>query len=253
MTKVAIVVAMERELHPLVDGWTKRSFVYAGKTYRCFESGEWIAVAGGIGCGCAESAARAVTETFHPQTLLSAGLAGALVPGIEAGSLVHPDVIVDAASGSEYSSPANAIAPGGVLVTSGEIAGQGAKDRLAQRFHARAVDMEAAGVAKVAQELNTGFVCVKAVSDEYELRLPPLNAFVDRDGNFQVARFGIWAAVRPWRWPAVFRLASNTGRATRVLSGWLRKHLNDNFPGPTVVKLNTGKHLENANANCQQS
>lgn len=252
MTKVAVIAAMERELYPLVEGWTRTSFQHAGQVFRCFENGESMALAGGIGGRCAERAARAVVETRHPQTLISAGLAGALIRGLKAGSVIHPDLIVDAASGSEYcragSSPA-----GEVLVSSGEVADPESKEQLATRFRAVVVDMEAAGVAKVAMELKVGFHCVKAISDEYDFVLPPLNSFVDSEGRFQVVRFAIWAALRPWRWLATLRLARNTSLATQTLSDWLRKNLNDDLLGPTVVTLSAGQDFKNANANRQQS
>jgi hypothetical protein len=249
VTKIAVIAAMERELFPLVEGWTRTSFQHAGKVFQCFENGEWVALAGGIGCGCAERAARAVVETCHPQTLISAGLAGALVRGLEAGSVVHPDLVVDATSGAEYRR-AGSSSSGPVLVTAGEVAGPVSKEQLAKRFQAAVVDMEAAGVAKVAMAMNVGFYCVKAVSDEYHFVLPPLNSFVDSEGRFQIVRFAIWAALRPWRWSAILRLARNTSLATRALSDWLRKNLNN---GPTVVTLSAGQRFKNANANRQQS
>jgi nucleoside phosphorylase len=252
VTTVAVIVAMDRELHPLVDGWTRKSLENAGKIFDCFENGDWLAVAAGIGCRRAETAARAVIEACHPHTLVSAGLAGALVRGLEAGSIVRPDVIVDAATGTGYCRVTGIAPAAEVLVSSSEVADRGSKEDLAKRFHARAVDMEAAGVAKVAQQLNVGFHCVKAISDEYDFALPPLNSFVDEEGNFQVGRFSVWAALRPWHWPAVFRLARNTSRATRALATWLRKNLNDNLLGPTLVTLKAG-HFETANGNCQQS
>jgi len=46
---------------------------------------------------------------------------------------------------------------GGVLVSSGEIAGAEAKRELVNRFHGLVVDMEAAGVAKVAQQEQMDF------------------------------------------------------------------------------------------------
>jgi nucleoside phosphorylase len=253
MTRVAVIAAMDRELRPLVAGWTKKSFHHAGTGFRYFEHGDCVAVAGGIGCGCSARVARAVIEVFRPRTVISTGLAGGLVPGLRAGTVVHPHVVVDAATGTEYGCRLNSIARGGgVLVSSDEVAGPESKDQLAQRFHALVVDMEAAGVAKVAQELGTGFCCVKAVSDEYDDALPPLNRFVGPEGVFRVGRFGVWVALRPWRWPATFRLARNTSRATGALSDWLGKNLNDNLPGPTVVTLRSG-YFENANANRQQS
>jgi hypothetical protein len=75
-------------------------------------------------------------------------------------------VVVDAADGTEYRCVADGNhVSGGVLVTSAEVVGVEAKKELVNRFHGLVVDMEAAGVAKVAQEAQIGFRCVKAISD----------------------------------------------------------------------------------------
>jgi adenosylhomocysteine nucleosidase len=134
-----------------------------------------------------------------------------------------------------------------VLVTAAEVAGAESKAALVERFHGLVVDMEAAGVARVAQQFNVGFRCVKAISDEFDFAMPPLNRFVDEAGNFKTGRFTAWAAVRPQHWAVVLRLARNSGRATQALSQWLKKNLTQfaisgNFPPGTVVTLNEYSH-----------
>ena len=246
MSRIAIIVALERELHPLVQGWTRSSFDRGGRIFSCFESGDLIAVAGGIGCRPAELAARAVVEKYQPQTLISAGLAGALIRSLKVGSIVTPNVIVDAANGTEYRcQPSGDVVGGGVLVSADAITGAGAKSALAERFHALVVDMEAAGVAKVAQESNIGFRCVKAISDEFDFAMPPLDAFVDREGNFHTGSFLAWSLIRPQQWLMTIRLARNSARATQALADWLRRTLNGNLSQATVVTLSGAEPFKN--------
>jgi adenosylhomocysteine nucleosidase len=238
MSRIAVIAALERELAPLVRGWARSRLGSSGKSVACFESGELIAVAGGIGCRCAELASRAVVEKYQPRMLISAGLAGALIRSLKVGNIVTPNVIVDAATGTEYRCQLGGdVVGGGVLVSAAEIAGSGSKADLAERFHALVVDMEAAGVAKAAEEFNIGFRCVKVISDELDFAMPPMHRFVDAEGDFQTGKFLEWTALRPQYWPATIRLAHNSGRAARALGDWLRKNLTGNFPQARVVTL----------------
>jgi hypothetical protein len=235
---VAIIAALEHELHPLVDEWNSSLLHSNGKTFRCYHAGGLIALAGGIGCERAELAARAVIENYHPQMLVSAGLAGALIRSLKVGSIVTPNVIVDASTGMEYRcSLGGDVIDGGVLVTAGEIAGVAGKAALVERFHGLVVDMEAAGVARVAQHFKVGFGCVKAISDEFDFVMPPLDRFVDEQGNFQTGKFVGWAALRPQHWANVIRLGRNSRRATRSLSQWLKKNVSDDSRPGAVVTL----------------
>jgi adenosylhomocysteine nucleosidase len=124
-----------------------------------------------------------------------------------------------------------------VLVSAAEIAGQKSKLSLVEHFHGLVVDMEAAGVAKVASESNIAFRCVKAISDELDFAMPPLNQFVDSDGNFSTTSFLAWAAVRPGQWRGILRLARNSSRATDALCSWLRRNVGGDAPPPVVVTL----------------
>ncbi len=118
MSSIAIIAALERELHPLVDEWNSSPLHSNGRTFRCYHSEGLIAVAGGIGCKQAELAARAVMENYHPQMLISVGLAGALIRSLKVGSIVIPNVIVDAATGTEYRCNVGGdVVGGGVLVS----------------------------------------------------------------------------------------------------------------------------------------
>lgn len=241
MSGIAIIAAMERELAPLVRGWKRSTLDCAGRALPCFEkptfeSQEMIAVAAGIGCKNAEQAAKAVVAQYHPAMLVSAGLAGALIRSLKVGSIVTPNVIVDAATGTEYRcATGGGSIGGGILVSSDEVAGAEAKQNLVERFHALIVDLEAAGVAKAAQQSGLGFRCVKAISDEADFVMPPLNRFVDAEGKFQTGRFAGWAAFRPQHWAKIAVLARNSHRATESLCDWLRKNVSTGPAGKVVT------------------
>ncbi|HJX85751.1 MAG TPA: hypothetical protein VJ723_15530 [Candidatus Angelobacter sp.] len=227
MSKIAVITALERELQPWVRGWNQIAIDQNGRRLRGYEKDGTIAVAGGIGCARSEQAANAVVAKCRPQMLISAGLAGALIRSLKVGSVITPNVTVDAASGAEYRSVFGAeMVGGGILVSANEIAeSKDVRADLVERFHALAVDMEAAGVARVAQQEQIAFRCVKAISDEADFQMPPLNKFVDAEGNFQTGKFAVWTSVRPWYWGRTIALAQNTKRATQALCDWLARNV----------------------------
>jgi adenosylhomocysteine nucleosidase len=240
MSKTVIIAAMERELAPLVNGWEKGTLSSGGKTFTLFENDGVIAIISGIGCKNAALAASTVVEKFHPSILMSVGLAGALIRSLKVGSIFTPNVVVDASDSAEYRCAADSSRiSGGVLVSTAEIAGAESKKQLVQGFHALVVDMEAAGVARVAQAANIDFRCVKAISDEADFAMPPMSRFLTADGAFQTGKFAFWAALRPWQWLRVAALARNSGRATRALCGWLATNLTTGSHAKEVVTLNT--------------
>lgn len=246
MSRIAIIAALESELQPLVRKWKKSALSVNGKKLPCYSNDDVVAVAAGIGCRWAEAAAHAIVEEYRPEILVSAGLAGALIRSLKVGSIVLPNVIVDAATGSEYRCDLGGeVIGGGVLVSATEIAGAGNKSALVERFHALVVDMEAAGVAKVAQQRGTGFRCIKAVSDESDFAMPPLNEFVNREGSFQQARFVRWLAVRPQYWAKTIALGRNSARASRALCEWLRQNLGGKLQPARVVTLKEAEYLKN--------
>jgi len=239
MSKVAMIAAMEREVAPLVRGWKKSALAAGGRTFTLFEREGLLAVVSGIGCKNAELAARAVVEQFHPSVLMSVGLAGALIRSLKVGSVFTPSVVVDAIDEAEYRCSAEGgRVSGGVLVSAAEVAGARTKQELVNRFHALVVDMEAAGVARVAQHEHIGFRCAKAISDEADFAMPPMAGFINASGNFQSGKFAVWAALRPWQWARVAALARNSARATRALCNWLEKNLTAGLQVGEVVTLN---------------
>src|SRR5689334_4072179 len=122
--RVAIIVAMEREIAPLLthlkvlkwgDGRvlprTAASYVVAGGAM----AGALIVVAG-IGRKAAAVCTRIVVDRFQPERLLSVGLAGALCAEIRPGQVLRPRVVVEAGTSQKYVTAGNGKS-GEVLVT----------------------------------------------------------------------------------------------------------------------------------------
>ena len=235
---VVIIAAMERELAPLTSDWELNTLHAGEHELICHEGPDVVAVFSGMGCKRAEIAARAAIEKYSPKALVSAGLAGGLMRSLKVGNVVLPNVIIDAATGAEYRCNLGGdVIGGGVLVSSFEIAEKQSKPELVECFHALVVDMEAAGVAKVARESGLRFRCVKAISDELEFAMPPLNRFV-ADGVLQTGKLLRWVTLRPQYWPALITLGINSRRAGKSLCDWLRSHLAGNLQAAKVVTLN---------------
>jgi adenosylhomocysteine nucleosidase len=233
MSTIAIIAALDRELAPLVSKWRSTRITDQGRIFNVFEHENAIAVAGGIGPQAVARAARIIVRHYKPQVLLSAGLAGGLIPSAKVGSVIVPAVVIDAANGTEY----RCYSGEEILVTATEITGIASKQALADRFHATAVDMEAAAVAEIARQEQIAFRCVKAISDEVDFAMPPLNQFVDQQGRFQNARFTAWLAVHPQYWSATAALARNSKSASQALCKYLSKHVSNGFQSHLVDKI----------------
>jgi adenosylhomocysteine nucleosidase len=226
MSRVAIVAALEREVRPLVRGqikdWRVSEKDVAGRRFRFFEKDDTVLVCGGIGAEAARRAADAVIAIFAPKAVYSAGFAGALDPGLKVGDIVQPRRVVDAGDGSSVDLHRGDLDCGdGVLVSFGSVASPAQKAKLRDSFGAQAVDMEAAAVARAAEARGVEFAVVKVISDDSSF--PSMERFVDSNGRFLEGRFAWFAAVRPWLWPQVARLARNSNRASRSLCDWLGK------------------------------
>jgi adenosylhomocysteine nucleosidase len=218
MPKIAIVAALEREVRPLVSDWRVAEKKFEGRSFRFFEKDETVVVCGGIGAEAARRGAEAVISIFSPAVIYSAGFAGALDPAMKAGAILRPGRVVNARDASSVMVEGGQ----GILVTSGSVADPAQKAKLREAFGAVAVDMEAAAVARAADTHGIAFAAVKVISDEADFNFPSTERFVDSAGNFNEARFAMFAALRPWLWLRVIQLARNSKRASRLLCDALR-------------------------------
>ena len=217
--KLALVAALEREIAPLIENWTRIQREYAGRKFTFFEQGEMVAVCGGIGLEPARRSAGAVIALYHPTRIYSVGFAGALHAEMQVGDIFSPAVVIDARDGSRTQLEAGE----GTLVTFMGVAGAEQKAKLAGAYGARAVDMEAAAVAAAARAHGITFGATKVISDELEFEMPGMARSINSAGQFNTASFALFAAPRPWLWKPVATLAMNSRKAARALSSNLER------------------------------
>jgi adenosylhomocysteine nucleosidase len=211
--KVVLVAALEREVRGLTKRWRSIEREYEGRRFKFFESGQSVLVCGGIGAEAARRATEAAIVFYQPELVQSVGFAGALDPGLKVGEIFSPSRVIDARDGSSVETGSGC----GVLVSASAVAGVKEKAKLAESYGAQAVDMEAAAVARGAQARGVRFTAVKAISDESDFAMPATDGFVDEKCQFQTGKFVVFAAVRPWLWLRVIRLARNSAKASRAL------------------------------------
>ena len=237
--KIAIVAALERELHPLVRHWRATVKEHAGRTFRFFEQAQLVVICGGIGAEPARRAAEAIIALYAPEVVYSAGFAGALDPSLKVGDILIPARVIDAGDSSSVETGAGQ----GILVTFGAVATPEQKVKLGKSFNAQAVDMEASAVARAAAARGVRFTAVKAISDEVGFALPGMNhrtGFIGPSGAFLTGKFARFIMIRPWTWAAALRLARNSKRAAYALSAWLAR---TNFEPLNSPECSSGKRL----------
>ncbi|PYV48261.1 MAG: hypothetical protein DMG92_14160 [Acidobacteria bacterium] len=240
MPKIAIIAAIEREVWPLVKTWRSTKTDHEGREFTFYESGYAVAVCSGIGSDYARRGAEAIIARYSPELLISAGIAGALVPELRVGDTVFPTVVIDARDASRHETsirdPALSNSPLArtVLVSSPEVAGAAQKRQLAKSYGAHLVDMEGASVARAAQVHNLPFLAVKGISDDVNFEIFELNRFI-RDGKFATKVFVFYLLPRPWLWLKMIRLARNTQLASENLCAWLRESALTNTIVPGII------------------
>jgi len=219
MPEIAIIAALEREIGPLIKGWRFVEREHSGKRFRFFEDGNCVAVCGGIGPAAARRAAEAIVAFYRSAVLESVGFAGALDTSQRVGDVLDIRQVIDATDGSRADTGRGDT----TLVSFPSVAGKDQKQKLANAYQARAVDMEAAAVAKSSQAHGLEFRATKVISDEAAFPVPPMERFITSDGQFQSGRFAIYVAVRPWMWATAIRLGRNSAKAARALCEHLRR------------------------------
>jgi adenosylhomocysteine nucleosidase len=224
--RTGIIAALPGELKPLVRGWQKMP-VARGSGVRMWEQtvgdDEVVAVCAGMGAPAARRAFAAAEFAGSLDRVFSVGWAGALQAEAEPGQAYVVSEIIDTQTGERFStvSPSAGVR----LVTSVVAAGEGEKRRLAASYNALLVDMEAAAIARLARMRDIPIVCIKAVSDGVEAKLPDLNPLIDVDGQLRMGAFLGFLALHPGYWGAVASLARTSARAADQLARAIQQQL----------------------------
>jgi adenosylhomocysteine nucleosidase len=213
--KIVVIAALPREIAGLVRGTrADASLIKDGVWLYRLEGA--VVVAAGMGPARAAVAVEAAGEA---EMLISTGLAGGCVPGLKAGSVLEAGAVVDVGTGERFIA---GVGSGVTLATAGAIAGVAEKARLAERFGAAMVDMEAAAVARMALARGVGFRAIKGVSDGVEFELSALARFEGERGSFRTGAFAAYTAVRPWTWGKTIALGRGSAQALAGLEAVLR-------------------------------
>ena len=216
MTRTAIIAALPAELKPLTRGWQHERSNGVDLWRWSFDGGEWIAACAGAGVNRAAKAFAEVEKSGELDSVISTGWAGALREELVPGQTYDVSTVIDARTGERFvtTGPPNDC----WLVTNSRVAAAAEKQRLASAYEAALVDMEAAGVARLARMRGIPFYCIKGISDGYSDHLPDFNRFISTDGQFQLLRFVFFALVRPWHWRALIRMGENSSKAARSIA-----------------------------------
>lgn len=216
---IAIVAALDREISSLVKTWGSCEKRHSGHAFRFLESENAVAVCAGIGAEAARRAAEALIALYSPALIYSVGFAGAADATSKIADIVIPRRVIDANDGSSADTGMGE----GVLVSFASVASPQQKAKLRNAYNARVVDMESAAVAKASAARGIRFAAVKAISDQHNFVMPPLDKFVDTDGTFNTLSFVLFVFPRPWLWGNVIRLQRNSAKAARALCECLRR------------------------------
>jgi adenosylhomocysteine nucleosidase len=216
--KIGIIAALPREVSALVKGWERRSI---GGGVMVYTKNEAVVACAGMGAARAALAVQAAMAAMPVAELISVGLAGACGPTLRVGEIVRAGVVVDARTGERFSDSRYEQ----VLVSTDAIASVKEKARLHASYHADAVDMEAAAVARLAQAHGLGFHAIKAISDEADFEMEGLARFATAEGQFRETAFALHAALRPAMWGKVIELGRNSNKAVGALTEALRGEL----------------------------
>jgi adenosylhomocysteine nucleosidase len=203
MSRIAIIAALPGELKHLVRGWERRGRNYWAGHICEYEA---VAIAGGIGAAAAGRAAERVIGEFKADVLVSFGWAGALTCAVKPRMACAISEVIDAGTGERFVTD---YPEGYRLITLDRVARADEKRALAAQHQAVLVDMEAAAVARVAARRNVSFYSFKGVSDGYTDLLPDFSRFLGSGGEFRMAGFLAYAAVRPKYWASLQRLGKN--------------------------------------------
>jgi adenosylhomocysteine nucleosidase len=175
----------------------------------------------------------AYREQIPIRRLLIAGFASGLTSHLPPGSLIITDKVQDIGQSQPAYLPDAALlaaaetvsVPGvrkkrGGLVTAAQMpTTPQEKHCLGERTGAIALDRETAAIARAAQAQNIPWLCVRAITDTADERLPfDFTDFTDEDGTLNRGRLKRAMLTHPWTIPALKRLDAHTSLAAKNLA-----------------------------------
>lgn len=212
-----------REFAGLLKHWTSvRPFPRAVHWGRLgYMRGRSVAaIANGAG---ADRALAAVLLAGQVSAVCNIGFCGALDINLSIGDIVVATAVNDGREAFAAADPRGPEAERGMVACADRIVGTAAEKRALREKGFSVVEMESAGAARGAQDLNVPFYCVRAVSDLAEENFAnDFNAALTDDGRFSVARLVSGALSNPSaRFGELLRLRQRTELAANKLGDFL--------------------------------
>ena len=226
MSAAGVVAALSVEARTLGPPIRRSDGLFA------INDGTLVAVSG-MGCAAAAAAATALVDA-GAVALVSWGMAGGLDPGLHAGTICLPRIVVSR-DGATFTTDhhwrellsaaiaARRTVVSGSLLTSdlaiGDIAGKAAAFR---ETGAVAVDMESLAVASIAAAHKLPFIAVRVIVDTAGDALPRAVLAATRFGRVRISRLILGIVRRPSDIGSLIRLAQRYRTAQQALAAVAR-------------------------------
>ncbi|MBI1848279.1 MAG: hypothetical protein HY294_11645 [Candidatus Rokubacteria bacterium] len=177
-----------------------------------------------VGIGAVELARRAAAWRA-PTVVVSAGVCGALAPGLAAGDLVIPDAVLTEDGARLLTAPLPPLVAASRLLSVSRVAATpAAKARLFVQTGAVAMDMESAAILTWAAGRGVPAAVVRAVSDTAAESVPPeLAALVEPGGRLRTASAVRLALTRPRTISGALSLGRGTAAALAAVAAALAR------------------------------
>ena len=162
-----------------------------------------------------DAAQRTVTTALRasPSAIISWGVAGALHPDLRPGTVLWPQRVVTE-DGRTFLAAAQRGSATCLVSVSAPVCTPEERQALAERFDASSVDMESATIAAACHAAGVPFLCVRAIADASDLRLPVwIAAAMGADGRAALTPVLRNLLRRPQDLPALLRAGLGFRRA----------------------------------------
>ena len=182
----------------------------------------------GMGRARAEAATTRLLDR-GATAVVSWGIAGGLDPDLEPGTVVIPEFVVDADEGPRYADAGwrnrllvriEKLVPisGDPMFHADDVVTSPArKNELHERWDAAAVDMESAGIARVAQGAGVPWIIIRVVGDVADQALPKaVTELSDENGRLRAGAVA-GLVLRPRLWPTLLALGRANAAAGRSM------------------------------------
>ena len=252
METIGIIAAMPQErgalLH-LIKGWERCALdPFRCQHFRLNERDCWL-VTSGMGLQRAAQATLAVLDTFHPQLLVSVGVAGAVYPDLAIGDVVaaRNTCLLDKGALGQvmplarlsqvaWQAVAQALQRRRASLFSGiAVSTRGAQltQEQPEQLTNPILEMETVGIAEVAAQQGIPLLSLRAISDGPRAPIPfDLEAMMDEQYNLRTAKILRTILGHPQMLPQLMRMSRNTNLAAENAAIALIAALS--LPGPVV-------------------